>query len=653
MSVLIEQDITGRLTLDISQEQALLENPDFNDVILAFPIVSRTPVRLIFDLPGQIATSVGYIRSCLEALHIEVVLSSELESLLDRYYAELEQIDEIRQIAGTIDYERSITEITIPDLLSSAALLPHQLRGLHRLLSNHNMAEFSVQGSGKTAIVLSAFSVWRRQGEVEHLLVIGPISCFQPWEDEIRRCFGALLSVIRWSGSLSERMRLVRRFGTVDVILCSYDVARRDAMMLCGLLRSYKTLLVLDESHYIKNFDIGARGAAVLQLAPYAVKRVILTGTPSPHSLFDLWTQFAFLWPNGSRVLVGNPLQYQEFLEGSQSPARELRARLSPFYHRTTQGELDLPPVGSHFIMMASDSVPPEQTRIVNLLETRIRAEARLRLSSYVDRDILAQWQRARIIRLLQAASNPGLLLNPLALPPQVSDVDFSELIGDVVRFQSGELVSAKVSWTVETTNELIRNGNKVVIWTWWVENLHLLSRLLASHNPLLLYGAIKPYEDEADDVYEQSRERNIREFKTRSDRPILLANPAACAEAISLHHECHHAIYVDRTFNCGQFLQSLNRIYRVGLPEHITTHYWIPILECAVERSVNQRLQERQQTMYEFLGDETPVIGIDVSEESDIAENSTELDYDFHRTIGEINSGNQRQSNDQDTKSP
>jgi hypothetical protein len=176
---------------------------------------------------------------------------------------------------------------------------------------------------------------------------------------------------------------------------------------------------------------------------------------------------------------------------------------------------------------------------------------------------------------------------------------------------------------------------------------------LLSSHNPLLLYGAIKPYEDEANDIYEPSREGNIREFKTRSDRPILLANPSACAEAISLHHECHHAIYVDRTFNCGQFLQSLNRIYRVGLPEHITTHYWIPILECAVERSVNQRLQERQQTMYEFLGDETPVIGVDVSEESDIAENSTELDCDFHRTIGEIDGGNQRQSNDQDATNP
>ncbi|MBA7634585.1 hypothetical protein ES703_42174 [subsurface metagenome] len=566
----------------------------------------------------------------------------------------MEQIAEIRQVDSADADEHSFAEINIPDLLPSAALLPHQLRGLRRLLSNHNMAEFSVQGSGKTAIVLSAFSIWRMQGEVEHLLVIGPISCFKPWEDEIQRCFGHSLSVLRWSGSLPERVRRIREFGTVDVILCSYDVARRDVTMLCQLLRSYRTLLALDESHYIKNFDIGARGAAALELAPYAAKRVILTGTPSPHSLLDLWTQFAFLWPNGSRVLLGNPPQYLELLEGSQAPAEDLRVRLSPFYHRTTQSELDLPPVDSHFIGMASDNIPPEQARIINLLETRIQAEANLSLSSYADRDILAQWQRARIIRLLQAASNPGLLINPMMLPPQVDDVDFSDLIGDVIRFQSGELVAAKISWVVETANELIRNGNKVVIWTWWVENLHLLSRLLANHNPLLLYGAIKPYEDEADDVkQEQSRERNIREFQVRSERPILLANPAACAEAISLHHECHHAIYVDRTFNCGQFLQSLNRIYRVGLPEHITTHYWIPIIECAVERSVDQRLLERQQTMYEFLGDETPVIGIDVSEESDIAENNSELDEDFRRTIGEISSGSQQQSNGQDTTDP
>ncbi len=637
MSVLIKQDIANQLVLDLSQEQTLAGSPDFNDIILAFQIISRTPMRVVLDSSDDLINSIEFITSHLEALQIEVILSNELKSLLERYNTELQQINEIIKVGNTNDYDQSDVAIKVPGLDSSAKLLPHQLRGLHRLLINHNMAEFSVQGSGKTAIVLSAFSIWRKRGEVEHLLVIGPISCFQPWEDEIQRCFGDSLSVIRWSGSLSARTKLVRSFVASNVILCSYDVARNDIMMLSGLLRSYKTVLALDESHYIKNFNIGARGKAALQLAPYAIKRVICTGTPAPHSLFDIWTQFTFLWPNGSKMLIGNPSQYQEFLENSNAPARELREKLNPFYHRTTQNELGLPPAEAPPVKIPNKNVPSEQARIINLLEGRIKAEARLSLSNYVDRDILAQWQKARIIRLLQASSNPGLLLNPLTLPSQVNDIDFSDLVDDVIRFQKGELVSAKIKWTIDKTNELIRNGNKVVIWTWWVENLRLLSRLFANHNPLLLFGAIKPYEEETDDEEEQSRERNIREFKTRNDRLILIANPAASAESISLHRECHHAIYLDRTFNCGQFLQSLNRIYRVGLPEEITTHYWIPKLNCAIERAVNKRLIERQKTMYEFLGDNSPIIGIDPSEESDIAENNSELDQDFRSTIKEI----------------
>ena len=108
---------------------------------------------------------------------------------------------------------------------------------------------------------------------------------------------------------------------------------------------------------------------------------------------------------------------------------------------------------------------------------------------------------------------------------------------------------------------------------------------------------------------------------------------------------ECHHAIYIDRTFNCGQFLQSLNRIHRVGLPEGITTHYWIPIIECAVEHVVDNRLQERQRLMYEFLGDETPVLGIDVGEETEVSDSNEELNQDFQEIIREIDNAHQGES--------
>jgi hypothetical protein len=401
--------------------------------------------------------------------------------------------------------------------------------------------------------------------------------------------------------------------------------------MLVKLLKSHRVLLILDESHYIKNYTGGARASAAFRLATFATKRMILTGTPAPHSLFDLWNQFEFLWPGGVNVLIGNRPHYQNLLEQSRQPAIELRKRLYKFFHRTKQAELNLPEPVNTFFSLPLNQVPEEQTRIIRLLEIRIMTEAKKILAQKVDQEVLARWRKARIIRLLQAASNPGLLINKgECWNEEVGDVDLSDLMSDVRRFHEGVLLSGKIKWTTAKARELVKQGKKVLIWTWWVDNLKLLSSLLSDLNPLLLYGEIKPYQEDREDPEETSRERNIIDFRTRIDRPILIANPSACAESRSLHHECHDAIYVDRTFNCGQFLQSLNRIHRVGLPKGIKTNYWLPIIDCAVERSVDARLRQRQQTMFDFLNDDSPVFSYIANEESSVAEDNSEIAKDF-----------------------
>ncbi len=142
-----------------------------------------------------------------------------------------------------------------------------------------------------------------------------------------------------------------------------------------------------------------------------------------------------------------------------------------------------------------------------------------------MDRDLLSQWRKARIVRLLQAASNPSLLSSAEDMPrdPRAA-FDIGELTSLMAEFRDGSVRAAKIEWAVQKARSLIASGNKVLIWTWWISNIHLLADVLKEFNPLLLYGQIKPYED-FDDPFEVSRERNIRDFKTRSDRPLLIAN--------------------------------------------------------------------------------------------------------------------------------
>jgi len=46
----------------------------------------------------------------------------------------------------------------------------------------------------------------------------------------------------------------------------------------------------------------------------------------------------------------------------------------------------------------------------------------------------------------------------------------------------------------------------------------------------------------------------------------LLVTNPASTSESVSLHQSCHNAIYLDRTYDCALFLQSIDRIHRLGL---------------------------------------------------------------------------------------
>lgn len=70
-----------------------------------------------------------------------------------------------------------------------------------------------------------------------------------------------------------------------------------------------------------------------------------------------------------------------------------------------------------------------------------------------------------------------------------------------------------------------------------------------------------------------------------------MVANPAAACEGISLHTVCQNAIYVDRTFNAAHYLQSEDRIHRLGLrPDQSPV---VEILECrlTIDEIVRNRL--------------------------------------------------------------
>ena len=160
-----------------------------------------------------------------------------------------------------------------------------------------------------------------------------------------------------------------------------------------------------------------------------------------------------------------------------------------------------------------------------------------------------------------------------------------------------------------------------------------MLAKLLGRLNPVVIHGGV-PYA--VTDSVELTREALLSRFKEDDSCRALIANPAACAESISLHMTCHDAIYLDRSFNCAHYLQSLDRIHRLGLSAQDIIVYYLLQSTQTIDEVVHKRLSKKMRNMRMVVEGSLPgeVRGYwdeDLGEEEDI---DFELVEDHIKTV-------------------
>ena len=524
------------------------------------------------------------LSSIMERLHLEVGFAREIEDFRAAAAGEHELYRRLRD--GAISSKP--VDPTL-DEFPTRSLLPYQCVAVGSHLCTQHTADFSVPGSGKTTDALAYWAIRRRENPDLGLFVIGPLSCFRPWEEEFLECLGRKPNALRIHGTRAARGAMLAEAHAKEIVLCTYHTAWREEAAIIEVLKRRPWLLVLDEAHYVKS-TTGVLSSTVRHLAPYATLRMILTGTPMPRAPEDLWSLFTFLWPTVQPL--GNADQFLLHCR-EQDPSHiceNLRVELAPFFHRTCKHDLGLPRVEYIDAPLSPDQVPSTQRLIIRLIENHTVEE-----SEYLtrrDQRYLHRWRRARVIRLLQAVSNPLLLADALEnediaafgndepeaqVEEDIETISLdngqSDLALALRRYRDGHVVPAKAVYVAQRCRELAEEGKKVVVWAHFHKNVDLLERLLVDLQPLCVTGRVPAYDDEENEATEETRERRIALFKNDPDRYILIASAAACSEAISLHRACQHAIYFERSFNAAHFIQSIDRIHRQGMPPGTTAH--------------------------------------------------------------------------------
>lgn len=482
-------------------------------------------------------------------------------------------------------------------------LLPHQRQGVVHALTAVNAANFSVPGAGKTATALGIIGARFAQEHIDLVIVVGPLSCFRPWEREADIVLPGVFDLRRIRNlPRAARADVYRRARRGDILLVSFASAAGDQYEIERLCRRLRVMLVVDESHRVKRFRGGSWAPALVDIARYARVKLILTGTPMPQGPRDLWSQFNILWP-GEEV-TGSRAAYAARADANFGAVVE---QLEPFFVRTPKAELGLTPARfiEHEVEMG-----PLQRDVYELIRQRLR---RAIPDALRWQDKLDALRRARPIRLIQAASNPDLLNQSdgfFQIPP-VQDPS-GTLMERLHRYRELEL-PAKMAWMLDFLRGLQGDERKCVVWTSFIRNIDQLSALVRDELGAAVYsidGRVPAADtvDDSGDELDETREQRIDAFLAEPGFAVLIANPAACAESISLHSSCFTAAYLDRTHDCARWLQSIDRIHRLGLPEGVTVEiHTVKALSDgadAIDELVDRSLEGKSLRMQSLLED-------------------------------------------------
>ena len=468
----------------------------------------------------------------------------------------------------------------------SRSLREFQQRDLAKLLGLPHGANFSVPGAGKTAVTYGLYETERQRGRVHQALVVAPLSAFEAWETEAERSFITCPVIHRFDGTIPW---------DTEVLLVNYQRLKEPYFeQLTAWVLNTPTQIILDEAHRMKRGQHGEWGRACLQLAHIAERRDILTGTPAPHSPRDFIALLDYLWPNQARMILPPTALHPDPPPGSMELVSDA---LDPLFVRTTKSELGLQAPVLHVELVELGGL---QADIYDALRNRYAGMLDL---SRQDRTMLAQMGEVTMY-LLEAAGNPALLTGRTpdqgAIPfryPSLAVPPGSRLAELIARYHRHE-IPLKFKKLAVMVEENAAHARKTLVWSNFVGNLLALERLLARYKPALIYGGV-PSANGPIIPGVRTRESEITRFRSDPDCLVLLANPAALGEGVSLHEVCHDAIYMDRTFNAGQYLQSLDRIHRLGLPPDTETR----VTFLLTQRTIDERVDERVAMKAERLG--------------------------------------------------
>ena len=425
-------------------------------------------------------------------------------------------------------------------------------------------------GLGKTLTTLTAFE--RRKKKEPHLkmLIVAKLRiCHMVWPKEIKKWgFDYTCSVLH--GNKKDKLFE----DDADIHLVNYEALKWLAPKLKGANRGKYQWCTLDESSKIKN-SAAKRSKMLHNLAPQFDYRLILTGSPTPKSLLDIFSQIKFLdfgyrlgrYITKFRNEYFYPTGYMGYdWQPFDNTEERITAKLKDIVIRVSHEEagIELPKENA---VIRRVQLPTKAKKIYDELEKDYVAQVE-------DETITAASAAVATNKLRQVAN--GGIFNAEHVAQSIHDEKTEELIEIVEELQGSPVLVA-------------------------YEYQHDLERLLeAFPDAPHIGGGVKTAES-----------LKIEADWNAGKIPVLLGQPDSIAHGLNLQDGgCHTVVFYALTWNLENYEQFIQRVLRQGNKAEFVTVIHI-VAEGTVDEDVLVSLYAKDQTQQTFLNSLEERLGV------------------------------------------
>ena len=432
---------------------------------------------------------------------------------------------------------------------------PHayQARAVRHILTHPFCALFMEMGLGKTVVTLTAIRALREDYlEAGRPLVIAPKSVARnTWTAEASKwdhLSGLRIALVM--GTPAQRRKALEE--DADVWVTNRDNVSWLTREL-GVGWDFDTV-VLDESTSFKNWQ-SKRWKSLNAVRPRIRRMVLLTGTPAPNGLMDLWAQFRIL-DQGERLgkFIG---QYRErwFHPGARSgavvyewlPNKGARERIAAHIGDITMS------------LKAADYL--ELPDVVDCGMALEMEEA--------ERNAYRQFERDCIMSLEDGA--------------EIEAVTAVALANKLLQFASGAVYDSDHEWhavgstKMEALGDLLEQTHEPVLL--YYNYRHEQVRIMAEHPEAVSFRG----------------EPEILERWNAGQISLLLAHPASTAYGLNMQQGGHIIVWYSPTWDLELYQQANARLHRQGQEKPVMLYH----LTCAgtMDETVVRALARKEDT--------------------------------------------------------